>query len=174
MSLQGAYGENRREPANDGAITLFDGSGNIVFRKRTKTTLMHNKFIVRCDGKPSPDAVLMGSANFTEEGLTSQANLLHTWQSPALARLYQGRQKVLFADASKAKTVALAGWSARIRIGDARVRMYFPPERKPLRRSIDPIVNAILKAKSSVVFCLFASTDEPLPTHVSRWLMTAR
>jgi phosphatidylserine/phosphatidylglycerophosphate/cardiolipin synthase-like enzyme len=150
------------DTANDDAITLFDGSGNIVFRKRTKTALMHNKFIVRCDRQPSPDAVLMGSANFTEEGLTSQANLLHTWQSPALARLYQDRQRVLFADTSKAKTAALAGWSNRVRIGDARVRVYFPPEIKPGRASIDPIVNAILKAKSSVVFCLFASTDEPL------------
>jgi hypothetical protein len=173
MSLQGAYGENRREPANDGAITLFDGSGNIVFRKRTKTTLMHNKFIVRCDGKPSPDAVLMGSANFTEEGLTSQANLLHTWQSPALARLYQGRQKVLFADASKAETVALAGWSARIRIGDARVRMYFPPERKPLRRSIRSSTR-FSKQKARLYSACSPRPTNRFATHVSRWLMTAR
>ena len=102
------------------------------------------------------------SANFTEEGLTSQANLLHTWDSPQLAQLYLERQKVLFADTPKAKTAKLAGWSDKIKVGDATVRVYFPPATKPNRESIDPIVDAVKHASSSVVFCLFSSTDQPL------------
>src|SRR5262249_32984490 len=47
-------------------------------------------------------------------------------------------------------------------VGDAKVRVYFPPESKPGRDSIDPIVEAVRNANQSVVFCLFSSTDQPL------------
>jgi phosphatidylserine/phosphatidylglycerophosphate/cardiolipin synthase-like enzyme len=42
------------------------------------------------------------------------------------------------------------------------VRVYFPPEKKPGRDSVDPIVEAVENARQSVVFCLFSSTDEVL------------
>ncbi len=42
-----------------------------------------------------PESVLMGSANFTPEGLTTQANLLDTFDSPELAALYAERQFAL-------------------------------------------------------------------------------
>jgi phosphatidylserine/phosphatidylglycerophosphate/cardiolipin synthase-like enzyme len=154
--------KTKGDTANDGAMGTLKSSANIQFRKRTKTNLMHNKFVVSGDGNGSPDALLMGSANFTEEGLTSQANLLHTWDSPKLAALYLERQKILFADKAKAATAKLAGWSNKITIGDAKVRVYFPPETKPGRDSIDRIVDAIKHANSSVMFCLFSSTDQPL------------
>ena len=154
--------KTKGDTANDGVMEQLKGQVNIVFRKRTKTNLMHNKFVVRRDGNGSPEAVLMGSANFTEEGLTSQANLLHTWDSPELAKLYLDRQKVLFTDTPKAETAKMAGWSNKIKVGDTMVRVYFPPEIKPGRDSIAPIVTAIEGAKSSVVFCLFSSTDQPL------------
>ncbi len=159
---KGPTAKSKGDTANDGAIELLQPRTNIVFHKRTKTNLMHNKFVVRGDGNGLAEAVLMGSANFTEEGLTSQANLLHTWDSPKLAKLYQDRQKVLFADTGRAATQKLAGWSPKMKVGDAAVRVYFPPEKKPRRDSIDPIVKAIQEAEKSVVFCLFSSTDQPL------------
>jgi hypothetical protein len=39
--------------------------------------------------------VLTGSANFTPEGLTSQANLLHIFRSAPLAKLYANREALL-------------------------------------------------------------------------------
>jgi hypothetical protein len=159
---QAPTAKSKGDTANDGAMKALKAHTNIVFRKRTKTNLMHDKFVVRGDGKGAAETVLMGSANFTEEGLTSQANLLHTWDSAKLAKLYLDRQQVLLVDTPKAQTAKLAAWSNRMKVGDATVRVYFPPEPKPGRESIAPIVTAIQNAKSSVVFCLFSSTDEPL------------
>lgn len=57
----------------------FTGDG------RLKTNIMHDKFLV--DVKAG--RVLMNSANFTPEGLTCQANLLHMFNSPQLATILQ-------------------------------------------------------------------------------------
>src|SRR6266850_2091081 len=48
--------------------------------ERSKTAIMHNKFLIKGKGG-QPTDVLTGSANFTPEGLTSQANVLHTFRS---------------------------------------------------------------------------------------------
>jgi phosphatidylserine/phosphatidylglycerophosphate/cardiolipin synthase-like enzyme len=47
-------------------------------------------------------------------------------------------------------------------VGDARVRVFFPPEPTKARKSIDVVVNAINGAKRSVMFCLFSPTDPPM------------
>jgi hypothetical protein len=73
---------------------VVDDLGGIIdFSARDKTSIMHNKFIVSDGphGSRSPERVLMGSANFTSGGLTSQANLLHVFDSPQLARHYSDR-----------------------------------------------------------------------------------
>lgn len=59
---------------------------------------MHDKFLVAVKGDEAR-RVVMGSANYTTEGLTQQANLMHTWEYPELATLYLKRkweQPVLF------------------------------------------------------------------------------
>jgi hypothetical protein len=43
-------------------------------------------------------AVLAGSANFTSEGLSAQANVLHAFESPQLAKLYLDRKRLLDGD----------------------------------------------------------------------------
>src|ERR1700721_766533 len=58
--------------------------GKFEGEKRSKTNIMHNKFLVDLDN----ERVLMGSANYTPEGLTSQANLLHIFNSRDLAKLF--------------------------------------------------------------------------------------
>ena len=136
-----------------------------TFAPRDKTHIMHDKFIVVDDGngEATPARVLTGSANFTTEGITEQANVLHLFDSPQLAALYSDRAKSLAANPSIAATAKLApGWSDSIEIGTAKVRVCFSPEPKDSRLQIDTIVDAINKAKHSVVFCLFMPTDAPL------------
>ncbi|MFM0740781.1 phospholipase D-like domain-containing protein [Paraburkholderia xenovorans] len=135
------------------------------FAPRDKTHIMHDKFIVVDDGsdEASPSRVLTGSANFTTEGITEQANVLHLFDSPELAALYSDRAERLAANPSIADTAKLShGWSETVQVGTAKVRAIFSPEPKDSRLQIDTIVDAIGKAKHSVVFCLFMPTDAPL------------
>ena len=132
---------------------------------RDKTHIMHDKFIVvdNGNGQAAPARVLTGSANFTTEGITEQANVLHLFDSPELATLYSDRAKALAGNPSIAATAKLApGWSDSIQIGSAKVRVCFSPEPNNSRLQIDTIVDAIHNAKHSVVFCLFMPTDAPL------------
>jgi hypothetical protein len=134
----------------------------VAFLPRTKTHIMHDKFLVAVkDGKAQ--RVVMGSANYTTEGLTQQANLMHTWDYPTLAGLYLERKKLIESDPTIADTANAAGWSKTIACGDASVRVFFPPEpRLPKNEegsSIQAVIDAVKKATSSVVFCLFSPTD---------------
>lgn len=125
---------------------------------RSKTNIMHDKFLV--DMKAG--RVLMGSANFTPEGLTYQANLLHIFRSPALAKLYADREALLQGDPTVAKTAQGAAWSKPIKIGPATVRVFFSPEPNGKRVSMDTVIKTVAKAKSSVMFCMFSPTDAKL------------
>ncbi|MBC7376588.1 MAG: phospholipase [Burkholderiaceae bacterium] len=142
-----------------------DLGGVIDFSPRDKTSIMHNKFIVSDgpNGTGKPERVLMGSANFTTGGLTTQANLLHVFDSPALAQLYSDRAAGISSNPTKAKTAALSsGWSEAVQVGAATVRATFSPEPVGKREQIDTVVKAIGQAKHSVLFCIFTPTDQKL------------
>jgi phosphatidylserine/phosphatidylglycerophosphate/cardiolipin synthase-like enzyme len=126
--------------------------------KRSKTNIMHNKFLVDEDN----GRVLMGSANYTPEGLTSQANLLHIFDSRELADLFIARQKLIAGDPSVPDTAKESGWSDEITVGKAKVRVFFSPEPTKDRVSIDTVVKSINAAKESVIFCMFDPTDPDL------------
>lgn len=146
--------------------TVVDQLGRLIdFFPRDSTSIMHNKFIVsdgpRASGRP--ERVLMGSANFTTGGLTTQANLLHIFNSAALARLYNERAAAISSDPTKARTAALSpAWSMPIKVGTAAVRVSFSPEPKGKREQIDTVVEAIRNARHSVLFCIFTPTDHTL------------
>jgi hypothetical protein len=141
----------------------------VTFFPRDKLEIMHNKFLVAGDQlQNAPQAVAKrltcGSANYTTEGLTSQANLVHTFESSALARLYFDRFELLKNNPNKAGTTKNVGWSPTVSIGDAGVRVFFSPEKGSTSAgspsvSIETIVANIHAARSSVVFCLFTPTD---------------
>lgn len=133
----------------------------MTFHPRSHTNLMHDKFLVSVVAG-EPRAVLMGSANFTTPGLTTQANLLHTFESQELANLYRNRVRLLRDDPSLADTAHSAAWSQEIVFSDCRIRTFFSPEPKGKRESINTVVQAVKHAKSSVLFCLFTPTDAPL------------
>lgn len=152
------YYRKGKDDASVAAANLLE-SATFSCHPRSKANIMHDKFVVRRkSGKP--EAVLAGSANFTPEAITSQANVLHTFASADLAALYAKRQELLRGDPTP-KSIAPSGkWSPSIPVGGARVRVFFSPETG--RTSIDAVIEAIRKAKSSVVFCLFSPTDGPL------------
>ncbi|MBN3842851.1 phospholipase D-like domain-containing protein [Burkholderia sp. Ac-20349] len=147
---------------NQPAVDALQGLATLA--PRDKTHIMHDKFIVTdASSNPVPARVLTGSANFTTEGLTEQANVLHAFDSPALAALYNDRAHALAGNPSIAETAKLSpGWSEPMTIGGAQVRVAFSPEPAGQRTEIDTIVAAIAAAKHSVSFCLFMPTDAAL------------
>ncbi|WP_241289988.1 phospholipase D-like domain-containing protein [Burkholderia stabilis] len=147
---------------NQPAVDALQGLATLA--PRDKTHIMHDKFIVTdAPSNPAPARVLAGSANFTTEGLTEQANVLHAFDSSALAALYNERAHALAANPPIAETARLSpGWSVPMTIGSAQVRVAFSPEPTGQRTEIDTIVAAIAAAKHSVSFCLFMPTDAAL------------
>jgi phosphatidylserine/phosphatidylglycerophosphate/cardiolipin synthase-like enzyme len=150
--------EDRTNDKTDLPAVKLLKSKRFTGHPRSKTNIMHDKFLV--DTKRG--RVLMGSANFTPEGLTSQANLLHIFNSPALAKLYSDRQKLITSDPTIGTTAKTTGWSRVVKVGKATVRVFFSPEPSKARDSIDTVISTIKKAKSSVVFCMFDPTDPDL------------
>ena len=142
----------------------------VQFFARTRLNIMHNKFLVAgkmLDDAPQaePKKLACGSANYTTQGLTSQANLVHTFDSPELARLFYDRYELLKTNPTKANTTKNVGWSQTVSVGDAGVRVFFSPEKGSPGGpsiSIETIVASIHAARSSVIFCLFIPTDEQL------------
>jgi phosphatidylserine/phosphatidylglycerophosphate/cardiolipin synthase-like enzyme len=160
-------GKLKANPNEVAIKTLKD----VQFFSRNKTNIMHNKFLVAGERLLStagakPIQLTCGSTNYTTEGLTSQANLVHTFASTELAELYLERFRLLKKNPTKAVTAKETGWSHTVSIGDAGIRVFFSPE--PGRPhisdsdSIETIVEAIHASRSSVIFCLFTPTDEKL------------
>ena len=121
------FNQTKKDDANASVVEEIGERGGFTLTPRTRAKIMHNKFLVRREaGKPV--AVLTGSANFTTEGLTTQANVLHIFRSPKLARIYLERKELLEEDPTIGATAKEAGWSERVRVGDAKVSVFFPPE----------------------------------------------
>ena len=163
-SPAGKGGDN----ANAHSVEIMGQNQNIKFHQRTKTNIMHDKFMVRVNNGVA-EAITQGTANYTTEGLTQQANVIHTFESPALAALYLERQQLLEPDPTVGDTAKKAVWSVPVPVGDASIRVFFAPEApastkttKGSRSSIDEVVNAVSNAKSSVMFSLFSATDKDL------------
>jgi phosphatidylserine/phosphatidylglycerophosphate/cardiolipin synthase-like enzyme len=144
---------------NNATVAELALKTNITFHPRTKTNIMHDKFLIRVDADEQAQTVLCGSANFTSEGLSSQANLLHTFDSPELAELFLERQHLMSPNPTVAATARGAHWSDTVAVGAARIRVFFSPEPSKQALSIAAVVEAIRGAASSVLFCLFSPTD---------------
>jgi phosphatidylserine/phosphatidylglycerophosphate/cardiolipin synthase-like enzyme len=172
------------------ALKAFTGAGSIVYhdkkddhvsrnalnkaalparvsqRARTRaSSLMHDKFVVRLENGRAT-AVLMGSTNFTPEAFTVQANLLHVFHSAEMADLYDARARVLKPDPTMAKVTPLARWEPVTDIPGTKIRVFFSPEPNGKRASLDTVVQAVKNAHSSVMFCVFTPTDDPLLTQI--------
>jgi phosphatidylserine/phosphatidylglycerophosphate/cardiolipin synthase-like enzyme len=160
-----AYNHTSKDHATDPAIRQLEDTGRPAesFAARTHANIMHNKFLVRVGAADHAEAVLAGSANFTSEGLSAQANVLHAFESEALAKLYLDRKRLLDGDPGLSQTQKKqSGWSSEIVVGDATIRVFFPPEPNNSRESLDAIVKAIEAARHSVLLCAFDPTDKDL------------
>jgi phosphatidylserine/phosphatidylglycerophosphate/cardiolipin synthase-like enzyme len=157
--LSVVYEDRPNDTTDRPAIKLLK-SDHFAGFPRSKTNIMHDKFLVDAKG----GRVLTGSANFTPEGLTSQANVLHIFSSPQLAGLYSAREKLLQSDPPVKQTAQSAAWSSSVKVGKAKVRVFFSPEPANSRVSIDTVISAINKARQSVIFCMFDPTDPALLT----------
>jgi hypothetical protein len=162
-----SFVHNKTTRDDQNAEAVDDLSPGVSFSPRTKAAIMHDKFIVRLKAGRATD-VLTGSANFTTGGLTTQANVLHTFASPALASLYLARKRLLDGDPAIAATAKQAGWSEPVKVDEAQIRVFFPPEAKGERESIGAVVKAVKNAKKSVVFCVFTPTDLELRRAIFR------
>ena len=160
--IYGGKGKPPLPSPNEQTVALLAVKKNIEFEPRTKTSIMHDKFLVRVGSDDRGERVLCGSANFTPEGFSSQANLLHTFDDQSLASLFLQRKRLIQSDPTIAKTATGAAWSNPVSVGDAGIRVFFSPEPAKSRLSIDTVVKAVEQARSSVVFCLFDPTDVPL------------
>lgn len=140
--------------ASAGALAALTGA---QFFPRNKTNIMHNKFLVAGDRllagqAPAPRRLTCGSANYTTQGLTSQANLIHTFESPELAQLYFERFLLIKSNPTRGTTAQHAGWSSTVSVGDAGLRVFFSPERGNPgddSASIETIVANVHAARSS-------------------------
>jgi phosphatidylserine/phosphatidylglycerophosphate/cardiolipin synthase-like enzyme len=160
-----AYNQTSGDHTSDAAIKQLEDAGRPAesFAARTHANIMHDKFLVRVGHADHAEAVLTGSANFTSEGLSVQANLLHAFESPELADLYLERKRELDGNPTLANTQkSQTGWSNKMTVGDAKIRVYFPPEPKATRDSLDAIVTAINGAQHSVLLCAYDPTDKDL------------
>jgi hypothetical protein len=138
---------------------------------RTATNIMHDKFISTDapTGNAAPSRLLAGSANFTTEGITKQANLLPSFDSTELAKLYSDRAAAISSDPTIAATAKLPhGWTDPVAVGDAEVRESFSPEPALEHTQIDVIVNAVSKAKHSVFFASSRPQARRCSTHASK------
>jgi phosphatidylserine/phosphatidylglycerophosphate/cardiolipin synthase-like enzyme len=156
------YNQTTKDHVSDTAIQELVSAGRPEkdFAPRTHANIMHNKFLVRLGDGGAAEAVLAGSANFTPEGLSVQANLLHSFESAGLAELYAARARELANDPSLTATQqSQTGWSDPLQVGDATIRVYFPPEPSDSRESLDAIVKAVNAAQHSVLLCAFDPTD---------------
>jgi phosphatidylserine/phosphatidylglycerophosphate/cardiolipin synthase-like enzyme len=158
MSL--VYEDRKNDTTCPPAINILEKANKKTFQgeKRSKPNIMHHKFLVDLD----KGRVLMGSANYTPEGLTSQANLLHIFDSQELSDLFSARQKLMIGDPSVPDTAKGAAWSKELSVGKANLRVIFSPEPKNQRVSIDTVIDSIDNAKESVIFCMFDPTDPKL------------
>lgn len=160
-----AYNQTSKDHASDAAVKklVANGRPKTAFAARTHANIMHDKFLVRVGAADHAEAVLAGSANFTSEGLSAQANVLHAFESPDLANLYLARKRLLDGDPKLATTQKdQQGWSEKIAVGDAKVRVFFPPEPKTTRDSLDAIVDAVKAAQHSILLCAYDPTDKDL------------
>jgi phosphatidylserine/phosphatidylglycerophosphate/cardiolipin synthase-like enzyme len=169
-NVRGDDGEVLDSPNIKVIGALAKANKKLKFFGRDKTNIMHNKILVELAAGKTGRRVLCGSANFTSGGLSSQANVLHVWDSPELAQIYRERVEFLQENPLVAATQKKAVWSKWVKIGGAEVRVCFAPETKPGKKApkgagriaMDPIIKAVAAAKSSVVFCLFTPTDKEL------------
>ncbi len=122
-------------------------------RARVTSKICHDKFIVlsRIDGqRRTPQSVLCGSTNFTENGVYRQANVVHVIKRPDVARTYLDLFEVLFGGATPAETKAWIDANNPLS-PDAPLVVGFSPRSGEV--DLDLFASEINSAHRDVLFC---------------------
>ncbi len=151
----------------------------------------HNKFLVYVNSAGKPKAVLLGSTNWTANGLCAQTNNTLIVEDDALAARYLDYWKKLAADTKAAKNVAnklqakpLRTWDASGKTlkvpGSTAFESWFSPNTPAARKSktsgekrpadMKSLVDHINAAKHSILFLAFY----PGTPCVSNWAADAQ
>lgn len=157
------YDKDDNDATNDYALKVMTNVPNIELKPRSRANIMHNKFLIGLSKNGTPSFLLTGSANFTTDGLCTQANLFHTFKSKELAKVFLTQKQLLERDLSIKETAEESAWSKTINMnGGVQIRSIFSPEPGKTRKSVDTVVESVRKSKKSIIFCLFSPTDKVL------------
>jgi phosphatidylserine/phosphatidylglycerophosphate/cardiolipin synthase-like enzyme len=110
------------------------------------------------DEHANPQAVLMGSANFTPGGVSLQNNVSHIIENPTLAQKYRDTFELLIEEDNEALYEPNAHWQ---QVGPD-IEVNFSPHRVGERTDLDRFVELVRGARSNTVFCTLRPTDEDL------------
>lgn len=145
---------------NEAALSALPAAAK---RGRVTSKICHHKFIVLSavrSGKRRPVAVLCGSANFTENGVYRQANVVHVVRRTATAARYRTLFEHLFTtpDAPAATRQLVDAFNPV----DAAQPLFagFSPRSK--RVDLDEFVRVIRAARRDVLFCTTFDLDDAI------------
>ena len=155
--------------------TLVDAGAEVINRMLPSNQIGHNKFVVLVK-KSKPQAVLLGSTNWTSTGLCTQTNNTIICRDASLAARYLDYWKKLAKDTKDAGAVPKALQGAPLRTddatsktlkldGEATVTSWFSPNTPALRKSktanekrppdMDEVATLTLGAQHAVLFLAF-------------------
>jgi phosphatidylserine/phosphatidylglycerophosphate/cardiolipin synthase-like enzyme len=152
---------------------LHESHVDIADRIMPKGHIGHNKFVVYADAAGKPAAVLLGSTNWTANGLCAQTNNSLVIESSALAAEYMDYWQRLRADTDQAGGDSNKLQSATLRTDDNHVRpvqlednsaeidLWFSPNTQSTSKtSTSPndmaeVFDLISKAQQAVLFLVF-------------------
>jgi phosphatidylserine/phosphatidylglycerophosphate/cardiolipin synthase-like enzyme len=108
---------------------LHDNGTDITDRFLPSSHIGHNKFVVYVGRNNAPQAVLLGSTNWTDTGLCAQSNNSLIVESPALAEAYLDYWKRLQSDEKQGPELreADANPGAQLKIDGADATVWFSP-----------------------------------------------
>jgi len=130
-----------------------------VNEREQVSAISHNKFIVVKSKTGKAEKVLMGSANFTNGGISLQNNVYHIIDDKVLANLYLKTFDLLVNEDNAGLRKQNKKWMPG---GLPGIQVNFSPHTKDDRIDLDEYVNLVNNATSSVFFATFRTTDYAL------------
>jgi phosphatidylserine/phosphatidylglycerophosphate/cardiolipin synthase-like enzyme len=150
---------DKEENSNLNAINHFALTQTPYHIREHVPNISHNKFIVLLR-QGQPEAVLMGSTNFTTSGISEQNNVCHIIRNPAVAARYSRYWELLRDD----QNAPIREFNKTWKTPDAGlgIEVNFSPHSAGQRVDLDRYVDLAQAAQSSLIFAMFMGTDAAL------------
>jgi phospholipase D-like protein len=158
--------DTENQPARQ---ALHDAGADITDRFVPSGHIGHNKFMIYVDAHGDPQAVLLGSTNWTDTAVCAQANNALIVQSPELAQTYKRYWDRLKDDTDQARAKqgpslrdadAQPG-AANIKIDDGLATVWFSPS-TPRARQSHPGANEAVPPDLAQVFAAMDAAKEAI------------